>query len=330
MSTTPEHASDNHPVRIRARSHAGTLAAIPYLMGFHPHDSLVFLFAHDCRVTLTGRLDLDQAEEFDDLGAYLEHAADLADADQVSLVAYGPDPAAGLLLLDAVRELCPVPVSEVIHATDTHFWAACCSADPRPEPYDVASHEVAAQAVVAGVTALPDRGALTRLARGPAPGDPVCAAADQAAARQLAALGRGQWEALTEALVAHHLADPDAMDATTCAMLAQAVSDITCRDAAWLLMDRPTAEQHLRLWSRVVAHATAEWAIAPLCLLGLAAWIAGNGALLVECVERALATDPSYSLAHLLDDVQRRCLPPWAWDDLKAELVADQRAAGAA
>ncbi len=339
------------PPLIRARSHEGTLAAIPYLMGFHPENSLVFLFAADRRVVLTARIDLTpkkpdvtahDIDDFhgDDLGTqatepahllddlegvnrYLNHLVSVSGADQVSLVAYGDDPDTGLRIVKAVADVSPIPVADRIHATTTHFWAACCSSDPEPEPYEVESHEVAAQAVMAGVTALPGRAAVVDLAAGPDPEDPACRAAQRAAARQLKAIRRRRRLPLAEAIVQRHLSDPGMMDATTCALLAQLVDDIQCRDAVWLLMDRPTAEQHVALWSRVVAHTLPQWEVPPLCLLGVAAWIAGNGALLVECASRVRSADPDYSLGRILDDIQARALPPTFWDELRRDLQDD-------
>ena len=40
------------------------------------------------------------------------------------------------------------------------------------------------------------------------------------------------------------------------------------------------AESHVALWQQVVARVPPELAVAPLCLLGLAAWVTGNGTLL--------------------------------------------------
>lgn len=315
MSTTP-------PPRIHARSHEDLLAAVPCLLGFHPADSLVFVFARDCRVAVTGRIDLDAVLDTDeaalaDLAGYLDHVVHTSGADQVSLITYGDDLDLGLDALRIADELSPVPVADCIHATDTHFWAACCADDPMPEPYDPRAHRVTAEAVVAGVPMLPNREALAQLAQGPDPDDPICVAAEAAATRQLLDHSPEQNIALLESLVLGHLHDPASMDATTCALAALLVRDIPCRDAAWLLMERADAHLHIALWSRIVQHTLPQWQVAPLCLLGLAAWIDGSGALLVECVKRALAADPDYSLARLMDDLQRRAIPPQCWEELR-------------
>jgi len=70
------------------------------------------------------------------------------------------------------------------------------------------------------------------------------------------------------------------------------------------------------MWRQVVQHSPDRLAPAPLCLLGMSAWVAGQGALQNCCVERALELDPDYSMAWLLSDINRRCLPPAYWDRL--------------
>lgn len=321
--------TDKLPTVIRARSHEGMLAAIPYLLTFHPENSLVLVFLDDQQVVLTGRLDLPETEELPDMGGWLTEVALIAGATALSAVTYHPDVSLGLAALARIERESPLPVSELIHASEDYFWAACCDDPLVPRPYDVVSHEVSASAVLAGVSALPDRAAVQRLASGPTPAvRDACVAAFALAAQTVRDLDPHQRLELTVKLVEHHLLDPAGMDVPTCALLATLILEIPSRDAAWLMMSRPSAGEHLALWSRVVAHTIAPWEMAPLCLLGSAAWINGNGALLVECIERGEQIDPHYSLLHILNDINLRALPPTAWDeifalDLRESLLAE-------
>lgn len=308
------------PSVIRAGSHEGLLAAIPYLLRFHPHDSVVFVLQRADRVVLTARLGLDEVEKLPEPQQQLQQLALVSDADAISLVCYHDDHVRGLTAVAALAQAATIPVSDILHATATHFWAVCCSDDPEPQPYDVSSHPVAAEAVLAGVSVLPSRSDVQRLAAGPDPGDAAIIAADAAASQQLRHVSPQRRVGLTVTLVEHHVADPAGLDATTAAMIARLIDDVACRDAAWLSMTRVTADQHVALWSRVVAHTLPPWETPPLCLLGMAAWLAGQGALHVECIERASRIRPSYSLLHILDDIQARALPPAAWDDLTVGL----------
>jgi hypothetical protein len=84
------------------------------------------------------------------------------------------------------------------------------------------------------------------------------------------------------------------------------------RDDAWARMDPAHSANHCRLWTDIVRCAAAEFVPAPASLLAFTAWQAGNGALAVIAIERALAADRDYSMAHLLDSAVQAALPPSA------------------
>ena len=102
--------------------------------------------------------------------------------------------------------------------------------------------------------------------------------------------------------------------------LALLVQDVSSRDVACALITREQAQAHRALWHQVVARVPPELAAAPLCLLGLAAWAAGEGTLLNCCGARVRALDPTYSMGQLLVDLSTRALPPSFWDVLAADL----------
>jgi len=56
------------------------------------------------------------------------------------------------------------------------------------------------------------------------------------------------------------------------------------------------------------------WAVAPLTLLAMQLWAAGNGGLANVAVDRALRLDPDYRMARLVDQLLRSGTPP-AWAD---------------
>jgi hypothetical protein len=77
-------------------------------------------------------------------------------------------------------------------------------------------------------------------------------------------------------------------------------------------MDPAYRDDHCRLWTDVLKGAASECAPAPASLLAFTAWQSGNGALAAVAVDRALAADPSYSMAHLLGSAIQAALPPAA------------------
>ena len=94
------------------------------------------------------------------------------------------------------------------------------------------------------------------------------------------------------------------------AWLSVALAHLPVRDDAWARMDPGHRDAHLRLWTDVVRRARPAYLAAPASLLAFTAWQSGEGALANIAIDRALAADPGYSLAHLLRDILDAGVPP--------------------
>ncbi|MFC4149303.1 DUF4192 domain-containing protein [Micromonospora mangrovi] len=315
--------------RLAVRSPADLIAAVPYLLGFHPADSVVVVAMRGRQVVFAARADLPPpAADPQPAARHLAGVISRQGAGAATVVGYGPASRvtptvdavgealgeAGLLVLDALR------------VTDGRWWSYLCiepdCCPPDGTPYDPGASEVSAAAVFAGQVALPDRAALTAQV---APFDgPVRVAMRQATARarrRLAALTEEADEtppvggrsvrsagvaALRVALRRHRrgerLTDDEA------AWLTVLLTRLPVRDHAWERTDGRDAD--ISLWTDVLRRAEPELTAAPGSLLAFAAWRAGLGALAAVALERVLATHPDYSLALLLDDLLRRGVPP--------------------
>ena len=84
------------------------------------------------------------------------------------------------------------------------------------------------------------------------------------------------------------------------------------RDLAW--EQTGDEEWHVALWTDVLQRVEPDLAAGPASLLAFAAWRCGNGALAGVAVERALAIEPAYSMARLMEEVLDQCLAPNVWD----------------
>lgn len=177
-------ASNDLP-RFSLRSGADLIAAVPYLLGFHPADSVVVVGMRGPRVTFAARADLaglaGSAAAAGSTGAVGGAAAPGGSAaaarhlaavvaqqptDRATVLGYGPasrvTPA-----VDAVRQALAevgIGVLDALRVTDGRYWSYLC---PEPEccppngtAYDSGTSQVAAAAVLAGQVALPDRAAL--------------------------------------------------------------------------------------------------------------------------------------------------------------------------
>jgi hypothetical protein len=152
------------------RSPADLIAAVPYLLGFHPVDSVTVVAVRDNQVVFAARHDLPEPGVAQDAAeSEARHVAMVVARQGVqgaTVIGHGPaarvTPAV-LSLGDALDRL-GIPVLDVLRVTDGRYWSYLCD-DPSccpPEglPCDPDRTAVAAAATYAGQVALPNRESL--------------------------------------------------------------------------------------------------------------------------------------------------------------------------
>jgi uncharacterized protein DUF4192 len=332
-------AAGQPPVKVG--SPAEVLAAVPYLLGFHPARSLVVIGARPPRerIRVSFRYDLPDPPAPAHAREIAAHAAAVFAREKVTVaivVGYGP----GALVTPAAEALRAaladggIELREMLRVEDGRYWSylcadpACCAAEG--VPFDVSAHPVAARLTVAGNVTLPGRAALqatiaplggrVRLSMREA-----TARAQQRAAALVAQAARSGvagrallrpviedgLRAVTEAIGTYRGGGRIDSD-DELAWLTVTLADLRVRDDAWARMEPAHAAAHRRLWTDVVRRAELCYVPAPACLLAFAAWQAGDGALANVALERALASDPGYTMALLLVDAVAGGLPPSA------------------
>lgn len=295
---------------------ADVMSAIPFLLGFHPEESLVVLVLARMRLVVTARVDIGQDPT--QIGRQLSAVAGRHGGDTAVAVGYSVDPAyAGRVVEALVHALQPLEVAAALVADGRRWWQPRCSDTCLIDdgtPYDLDVTEVARRAALAGMPALPSRAALADSVAGP-PEEERAALAGifreaSAVISDLTIDERATWMSL---LVEEHCVHQRALTTRRCADLAVLAGDVSVRDVAAERIRAEDAAIHVDLWRQVVGHTIAPFEPAPLCLLALAGWVVGNGALQVVCMERAEVIDPGYSLLKVLDEINVRCIPPSAW-----------------
>lgn len=329
---------------LRAKSPADLLAMVPFVLGFHPEDSLVVLALGDAGRPFHARVDLPA--DPDDVADVTGHLADTAmrhGLRQVALVAYCDDQllaeAAAAALADRLDDG-GVEVKAAVRA-DGERWFCLddgpCACPVEGTPYDLSTHPFTAQAVVEGRVTYLNREALRHSLVGSDPDETeeVCRAADVALDRFTAStrhpLGPPAPETLRAHLVAEghwvgnrvarFLEDGLRLSPDDVGRLLVAMVSLDVRDVAWAHMDRGNALRHVDLWRDVVRRSPHDLLAAPAALLGFAAWLAGDGALAWCAVDRCREADPDYSLAALLADALTRAVPPSTWRPFEAEAL---------
>ncbi|WP_245674825.1 DUF4192 domain-containing protein [Herbidospora cretacea] len=301
--------------RLRLSSPADVLAAIPYLLGFHPADSLVVIGVQHAAVRLATRWDLPLAPgALGDLPPLLAREK----ADATVLAAFGDAALTAPALDDALRFLSAtgVGVHDALRTHEGRYWSHLHDCPPGGVHYDTAAHPVAAEAVVRGMVALPDRQALERTVA-PVTG-PARTAMDLAAGRA----EREVWKWVEKADPAAYLADGIArvrsavevherggrLSDDDAARLGLALWMIRVRDEAWTLIDDRPA--HLALWRDLTRRLPPRLVTPAASLLAAAAWRTGDCALASMALDRALTAEPRYTMALILTEAIARLLTP--------------------
>ena len=318
--------------RLKVRRPDDLLAIIPYLVGFHPNESIVAAFIKSDRIVLTARIDLPPESAGDELAEQIDYLAKRHGAHALALVAYS---AASLpahrLLTRLMDRLGNHRLSDVLYVGHGRWWSLSCAEDCCPltgTPFDLSSHPLSAAAVFAGLGTRANRQELEASVSGPPQRE--LARLQGLATSMLTELEHrddpGAAARLMTSLVDAAMSDPGVLDERNCLLLGLLVTDLHIRDLAWALIRLANAEKHVRLWGGVVAQVPPTLAAAPLCLLGIAAWVAGAGALLNCCGERLAQVDPDYSMGKLLCDISAQALPPSLWEQMGGEMQAELRA----
>ena len=342
------------PTRITITEAVDFIAVVPYLLGFHPRQSVVVLFFERGRVRLTARLDLPGTPgapaTVELMAAEIAKLARHTGSTSVVLLCYVDTERRRPELRRLARDsrLC---VTEALQVGTDRWWAlgcpdhdgderggeygragredevsrgvevSCCPA--AGTPYDLRSHPLVAEAVLAGLAAEPDREAVMTWVCGPPSSD--LARLDAVAAAALLALPRSRErrKQRMRRLVTRALQRPASLTDRECADLAVLCIELDVRDVAWALMTRVDAEAHLVLWRRVVSRTVDYLSPGPLGLLSVAAWISGNGALLNCGAERLETLRPDYGLLSVLRDLSSRAVPPSTWDEIAPAMRAE-------
>jgi len=345
--SVPTSCSFDETPLLHLRTVTDFVEAIPYLLGFHPTESLVVVMLHgpNDRIGVTLRYDLPEICGAPAMARDVAAHASLHGADRAVVVVFAEhrpraDEVAEWPLVgqvSAALHQVGVSVADSLYVSGGSWRSylcndpVCCPSEGRPLPAPGTLSDLAVAAADAGLVALPDRDALQARLE-PAEGsarasmERALAAAEAAFVRAAASGGIPAWRAAMQARIERALTctlaadDGRGLSALTdeeAAEILVALSDVAVRDTWWLRAEDGGSSDALALWSGLVQRAVPPYDAAPLFLLGWTAWRHGDGALARMAAERALSSDPDYQAASLLLDamdlsVDPRCLPSLA------------------
>jgi hypothetical protein len=304
--------------RITLSSPGDVLGVVPYLVGFHPHESVVAVMRSG-RVMLTVRVDVPPPSRAADLAAQVARLVVQHCAQRLILIGYSVNPQVRGLLTEMAGTLTSFGLQDVMFVDGQRWWSLMCASGCCPsdgQPYDPRASPVAAQAVYAGLATRPDRRALEADVSGPIDDEhPDLSRLVEQDFPYIDGLSSAARCDLMRTIVVASLAQQAPPDDATCVRLALLAHDVAVRDLAWAMISSKDADQHRRVWARVVARTVPPLEAAPLCLLGFCAWICGDGAMMNCCVQRVSEVDANYSFGQLLATISQQALPPRLWDE---------------
>jgi hypothetical protein len=312
----------NPECTIAVRSAADLIAVTPYLLGFHPADSIVVIGTVGRIVTFVARHDLPPPGS--DGAGWIAPIVARQTVEAVAVLGFGPDDPVTRTVeaLAAALVSSGLLVPEKLRITAGRWWTTdcvnrrCCPPEGNPVPSP--SSPVAAAAVFHGQVALPDREALAKQVA-QVEGEPrrLMAAATEKVLDRLgappSALIQRMGRAAVRGAERRHAAG----------------RSLTFDETAWLgvlLADRAVHSYALNrtfeepwsvsLWTEVTRRVEPAWMPGPATLLAYASWRVGNGALARVALDRALVRDPSHRFAILLDRLLAAGISNEAVEDL--------------
>ncbi|MER7752915.1 DUF4192 family protein [Kitasatospora sp. NPDC097643] len=343
-------ASGHRPVVMRGPADMAEL--LPYLMGFHPDDSIVAVGLQGPDLHQGGVIRADIPASPGDWPAAAEETAALLvalserhDGPPLQVLLYlcqDPGTAHAPPVVDGLRPLADalrsafgrrgVVVKESLCVSAGRWWSFLCRhqgcCDPAGNPIRRAPDPgpAAAAATFAG---LAPRGSRKSIIGALAPIGPPGAAAVRAVIARAESTGvvpsREEGADLLDQAFAEFAAGARELDEERAARLLLALRDRRTRDRGVEYARPAELAPAERLWRFLARHAVPPYegcAVAPLTLLAWASWVAGDTATARVVLGRALELDPSYLLAELLHESLNDGMSP---DGLLVAVEAQRR-----
>jgi hypothetical protein len=309
------------------------LAAIPFLIGYHPENSLVLVALKDDTVGMAMRVDMPTdiaPESYDLLASHFQREA----ADAALIVAYvdlQTDPEPVLINTSAALLRAGISIKESLIVSDGRYRSMlchdseCCPPLGSPIP-DIDSSRIAAEHVIAGhpmpyanVSGLVQSIAALPSAMEESWQREVQAFWVESDSENLLDLQRDGATAVID-LAGEYTQGRGAEDRELAARVIGRISDIQVRDFALGSHNDETADAYWQMWRDLLLIAPRGF-VAPIASIFAAlAYERGEGALAHKALDRALADDERYSLALLLRRVFTAGWPPQSFSAMRAEL----------
>ncbi len=310
------------------------ITAIPFLIGFHPTNSIVLISVKGGAIGLAMRIDLPDRLMSEEIELLAHHF--LRDQSEAALlVAYIPedrdDGDSILISLGAGLIRNGVDIQESIVVQSNRYRSIicrdqnCCPPSGKEMP-EINASEIAAEHVIAGIP-MPFED-ISQLIETLSP-DPASLALSWAS--EVSSFSIDEDDQNVDALRRDGVETMDLLlddfrmgygitNRTLVARMIGRMSDLHVRDYAMGVHSEDTYDIYFTMWREVLRLAPIGFVAPIACIVAAMAYEGGDGAMAQKALDRALGDDEHYQLAALLRRVFNAGWPPESFAAMRAEL----------
>ncbi len=309
------------------------LAAVPFMVGYHPQDSLVAMALRDDKVVMAMRVDFPDSESIEGISKTIAAHLLREKASEAIIVGYLPTTVGGSDPLLVVREIISgysIMVKECIEVRNGRFRSSlcadldCCPPEGNPVP-ELSDSRVTAEQVAAG-NPLPFLD-LDEMKRSIA-ANPI----DKELLKAIKAVTEIDYE--SDEVNAYQREGADAinqlaltfiqvgvvLDKELIALVLVRLHDLQVRDYAMGFTGQGSDDQLWDMW-RWLLRVAPKGYVAPVAVIfATASYERGDGALAQRALDRAFEDSPKYQMAKLLRRTFAAGWPPSAFTQMRADL----------
>jgi hypothetical protein len=310
------------------------ITAVPFLLGFHPTNSIVLISVKDEAIGLAMRIDAPVTLDSDAIDLLAHHFV-REGADAALLVAYLPDDRKDgdslLISLGAGLIRSGIAIQESLVVQNNRYRSiicrdeSCCPASGRQIP-TIENSQMAAEHVVAGIpmpysdiSELIDSIAADPTSLTLEWNDEVNNFYISEDAEDIDSLRRDGVETM-DLLLDDFRMGVGAANSILVARMIGRMSDVQVRDYALGVHNEDTYDLFFAMWRELLRKAPRGFVAPIACIVAAMAYEGGDGALAQKALDRAIADDDKYPLAGLLRRVFNAGWPPESFAQMRAEL----------
>jgi hypothetical protein len=309
------------------------LAAVPFLVGYHPANSIVVIALHEETIGMAMRIDYPEEVDLDQIDALASHLI-REDADSALLVAYVPDSVFDSeYLLSPIREAIAVRgilLRECLEVRADRWRSTicgdseCCPPEGNPMPPHEDSR-VAAEQVAQGRPLPYENVEDLRASLAQASSDPsLLRALDSVEGIDYEGeevIARQREGAIAVNDLAREFAEKGISEnINLIALVLVRLHDLQVRDYAMGITSEENIDTLWTMW-RWLLRLAPDGYVAPVAtLFAVTSYERGDGAMAQRALERAFDDDSKYGLARLLRRSFAAGWPPSSFSSMRAEL----------